>query len=558
MPEQANSIQTSCALEPILCFLVFMATCTSQAVIHFDWKVDDDEVSEQLWDIFVSRGCTVEFVRENKEAPNRPRLVKRKSVLFDYFDEGGKSPLIKAAELNYLKTAFSLLLFGSSPDSQDKTTGDTALHIATRTGNVILVKGLLACNADPLIANKFGKTPMDVAREMNAELSLTPGFMDAVAHVFSLYFKAHEKTASGLELAQIEEALTKAVELQAKSHKYFAEHPDIPPKNSHSGTFLLSVDGGGVRAFNVTNALINIEERIMQLDPKGKNLYHYFDYIAGTSSGGIAACALPYLKVDGYSGRAIVHRGSVNVFGGPFPERGERMDKFLQDIFTKERAMADLDIDCRVIVTSALGNVSPYKLHLLTSYGEPRDGLAGPTERKVWESCRVSTAAPTYFPLLNDLKLLDGGLICNNPTVDSMAEIIQQGKREGKLVDFGCVVSIGTGTSPLKQTGDVELFLPNPTSIFKNVTKNLCALENLAQHFLNVVMQSDGQEIIRAQSFCDAFGYPYFRLTPPLAEDVQLDCSDPVKLIEMLYNTQMYYLDNPQIIDNVAKSLLSK
>ena len=536
-----------------------MATFT-RTFVQFDWTVDDDQVSEQLWEIFVSRGCRVEFENKATNPPpgSKPRLFRRKSsVLFDHFDEDGKSPLIKAAELNYLKTAFSLLLFGSSPDSQDKTTGDTALHIATRTGNIILVKGLLACNADPLIANKFGKTPMDVAREMNAELSLTPDFMDAVAHVLSLT-AYNEKTACGPELAQIEETLTKAVELQAKSHKYFAEHPDIPPKNSCSGTFLLSVDGGGVRAFNVTNALINIEERIMQLDPKGKNLYHYFDYIAGTSSGGIAACALPYLKVDGYSGRAIVHRGSVNVFGGPFPERGERMDKFLQDIFTKERAMADLDIDCRVIVTSALGNVCPYKLHLLTSYGEPRDGLAGPTECKVWESCRVSTAAPTYFPLLNNLKLLDGGLICNNPTVDSMAEIIQQGKREGKPVDFGCVVSIGTGTVKPQEIGEVEIFLPNRSSILKNITKNLHALENLAQHFLNVVMQSDGQEVIRAQSFCDAFGCPYFRLTPPLAEDVQLDCSDPSKLIEMLYNTQMYYLDNPQIIDDVAKTLLSK
>ena len=536
-----------------------MATYTrSQEVVRFDWEVDDDEVTEQLWKIFVCRGCSVEFVREKNEGTKRPRLVKRKSVLFDHFDEGGKSPLIKAAELNYLKTAFSLLLFGSSPDSQDQTTGDTALHIATRNGNVVLVKGLLACNADPLITNKLGKTPMDVALEMSDELSLTPTFMDAVTHVFSLA-SSYERTASGPELAQIEEALTKAVELQAKSRKYFAEHPDIPPKNSScSGAFLLSVDGGGVRAFNVTNAFINIEERIMQLDPKAKNLYHYFDYIAGTSSGGIAACALPYLKVDGYSGRAIVHRGSVNVFGGPFPERGERMNRFLQDIFTKERAMADLDIDCRVIVTSALGNVSPYKLHLLTSYGEPRNGLAGPKERKVWESCRVSTAAPTYFPLLNDLKLLDGGLICNNPTVDSMAEIIQQGKKEGKPVHFGCVVSIGTGISPMKQTGDVELFLPNATSIFMNLTKNLQAIGNLTQHFLNVVMQSDGQEIIRAQSFCDAFSCPYFRLTPPLAEDVELDCSDQTKLIEMLYNTQMYYLDNPQMIDDVAKTLLSK
>ena len=52
-------------------------------------------------------------------------------------------------------------------------------------------------------------------------------------------------------------------------------------------------------------------------------------------------------------------------------------------------------------ITGTIANVSPNMLHLMTSYGQARDGQLGPDDRKVWEALVASSAAPTFpYPML--------------------------------------------------------------------------------------------------------------------------------------------------------------
>lgn len=526
--------------------------------VSVSFESDDYSISDKLWDQFKA-----EKFQAGEESIGKSRsLLRMGSIHFDYLD-GGLSPLMKAVKMNYIKTAFNLLLYNTDPNLQAADTGNTALHLAVENSNVTMVKALLAFDASPTIKNHDNETPLEVAVRLKSgtpDVKLALGMLmfnfnqtDSPTHKekqSSIFQKNHEK-----ENKAIIELLLEAHKLRGKTEKYFAEHPTLPEPQESQNTFLLSLDGGGMRVLITTQALINIEERISSLTGKSKKMCSYFDYIAGTSSGGMTACLLAYLKVDAYNARAILSRMTYVVSASP-SERKDRIDESLQDVFGKSRTMAELEPPQRVIVTASLAHVTPFELHLMTNYGKARDGHAGPEERKVWEACHISGAAPVYSPLLRDLKLLDGGLVANNPTLDGMSEIIEQGKKGGKPVKFGCVVSIGTGTSPKEENDHVELFA---TSLFSILNpKNVQASKNLLTHFMKKTTLSDGQEVSRAKAFCDVLGCPYFRLTPSLSTDVGMSTTDEETLIDMLYEAQMYFFDNPELIDGIAKCLLSK
>ena len=78
----------------------------------------------------------------------------------------------------------------------------------------------------------------------------------------------------------------------------------------------------------------------------------------------------------------------------------------------------------------------------------------------LWKALRCSSAAPTYFPSV-DNKYVDGGLMANNPTMVLMHQVDdyrraiewatqQTTKRNEKAPKpkIGCVISIGCGRIP--------------------------------------------------------------------------------------------------------------
>src|SRR5690606_6592108 len=68
----------------------------------------------------------------------------------------------------------------------------------------------------------------------------------------------------------------------------------------------------------------------------------------------------------------------------------------------------------------------------------------------IWEVCRASTAAPTYFPAhpleVDGLprSLIDGGIVANNPTACAIAEALRHDREVIQCGDL-VVLSVGTG-----------------------------------------------------------------------------------------------------------------
>ena len=440
----------------------------------------------------------------------------------------GFTPLMLAVKKGYLNSAMSLLAAGADPDISHRETGNTALHLAAEAGNQTLVKMLVVFGADLEMKNKAGKTLLLLARSSDGR--------DAPICVHVL------------------EEIEKFVDKNSTLSNSF--EPDSIPKDS---IFLLSLDGGGVKGLITSQTLIALEARMKQLQPDCSPVQSYFDYIAGTSVGAIIALALSHAKTSPRLARSICFKFAEDVLKHTPTFPSESMETSLKETFGIDLKITDSNTP-RSIVTTVLGDMNPPILELIRNYGETGEGESRSQDWRVWEAARASSAAPVYFHPFNE-RYIDGGVMANNPTLDAMTEIFQQGKREGKNARLGLVFSIGTGEPPSEKLGDVGVAVPRLKTILHDVFhigQTISGLVNLIKQFITQSTQSNGQEVIRAESWCATMNTPYVRLSPPLSKNFDLAESRKEAIVQFMYEAHSYILKNGPQIDTVAKTLLSR
>jgi predicted acylesterase/phospholipase RssA len=182
---------------------------------------------------------------------------------------------------------------------------------------------------------------------------------------------------------------------------------------------VLSIDGGGIRGIIPALVLAEVESRT------GRRAAELFDLVAGTSTGGILACALT--RADPQSAAELVElyrtegpkifRRSlgqrVRSAGGLLEEKHD--DAALDDALSRYLGSRRLsDATTRVLVTAYdLQGRQPY---FFKSWREDRDGPL----RVV---ARATAAAPTYFEPVEygGRSLIDGGVFATNPAMCAYA-----------------------------------------------------------------------------------------------------------------------------------------
>lgn len=463
--------------------------------------------------------------RESFDNPEKQRLL----LALNSPNNKGYTPLMISVQKGYINSVVTFLQAGAHPDTKHRDSGNTALHYAAEQGNSDLVKALIAFGADIKIQNGRGQTPLDVAFISDAE--------------------------GAKECSEIlKYASEKMKEANDQVSDVFEPIP-IPPNS----VFLLSMDGGGTRGLLLTQTLIAIQSRMKELKPDCEPVHKYFDYVAGTSAGGLITLSIVCAGASLEAVRASLFKAGDEICALPptFPD--EVVARSAKETYGEDTMMTDIQKP-RVIVPTVLADRNPPLLHLVCNYGEGRNEQKPPNQWKVWEASRATSAAPVYFPPFMK-KFVDGGVMANNPTLDAMAEIFNEIEKEGNNAKLALVVSIGTGIPPSAEVEDVHIYVPNLTNPLKaivNLPDTLSALGNFLNLLIAQATVSNGQEIVRTSAWCKSLGTQYYRLSPELDKVIDLTENDKKVLTDMMYQGSMYLLTKVKDIDMIARYLLSQ
>jgi patatin-like phospholipase/acyl hydrolase len=229
---------------------------------------------------------------------------------------------------------------------------------------------------------------------------------------------------------------------------------------------ILSIDGGGIRGIIPGQILIALETKLQQKtsNPNAR-IAEYFDFFAGTSTGGILTCILLCPSADDPKKARFSAKEAVDLYiknggkifdssvwhkiaslGGVSEEKygAEGIESCLLEYFG-EIKISQLLKPC-IITTYDIHNRETKFLaqHDYKLKGDVADFL-------VREVCRATSAAPTYFEteLLKSISgetyaCVDGGVFANNPTLCAYSEV-RNAKGNPTAKDM-FVVSVGTGS----------------------------------------------------------------------------------------------------------------
>ncbi len=191
------------------------------------------------------------------------------------------------------------------------------------------------------------------------------------------------------------------------------------------GKRILSLDGGGVRGLITLGILQRIEETLAPRypgKPEDFRLCHYFDLIAGTSTGAIIAGALALgmsvaevkRHYDAMCPRIFRKQPNKGMMGFLYPEGALTPvynEREIEDVLRRiagERELQSPDIKTGLMIcTKRLDTGSPWVL--TNSPRAPYWEVGRNKDYKLWRILRASTAAPLFFePLEFEIAKPDG------------------------------------------------------------------------------------------------------------------------------------------------------
>ncbi|XP_038862187.1 85/88 kDa calcium-independent phospholipase A2 isoform X2 [Salvelinus namaycush] len=522
------------------------------------------------------------------------RTLLERGCLVNYLSKTGESALHVLTKRGRFDASMVLLTHGGEPNLKGQD-GNTALHLAMKMDHMELIKALIVFGADVEMHNDLGETPGLIAartskgsnRKVLLNMLCSVGVERCAPPSSPLNPHPPPKKAASSPGIGFEDIMHVAAAVGAMSRG--REEVDGFKTGSRKIDRLLCLDGGGIKGLVLIQLLITLEKEA------GRPIKELFDWVSGTSTGGILALAITHGKDMEYL-RCLYFRMKEQVFKGSRPYESAPLEDFLKKEFGENTMMTDVRHP-RVMVTSVLADRHPGELHLFRNYDPPSLPRERPyaatanflpltipqgwededvlivgytqepakkrrkvtdQEQVVWRAARSSGAAPTYFRPMG--RFLDGGLLANNPTLDAMTEIHQYNKslkaegRGSEVQRLGVVVSLGTGKPPQVVVNSVDVFRPsNPLEL----AKSFVGAKELGKMLVDCCTDSDGCAVDRARSWCEMTDTVYNRLSPQLSQEVMLDEVSDAVLVDMLWETQMYLYEQRENIQLLAQQLLN-
>jgi hypothetical protein len=259
----------------------------------------------------------------------------------------------------------------------------------------------------------------------------------------------------------------------------------------------LAIDGGGIRGVLALEILQKIEDLLKSKSGRADfRLADYFDYIAGTSTGGIIAAGLSTgMSVEEIlafyqeaGGQMFVKANLLRRLRYKFED--EPLATQLKQVFGVDTTLGSEKLRSLLLLVMRNATTdSPWPISN-NPYAKYNDSAHPDCNLKfpLWQLVRASTAAPTYFPpeviVLpraapageQEFVFVDGGVtMYNNPAFQMflMATLDRYWAKKPEArwrpgADRMLIVSVGTGTSPDARQGlepDEMNLLFNATTI---------------------------------------------------------------------------------------------
>lgn len=336
---------------------------------------------------------------------------------------------------------------------------------------------------------------------------------------------------------------------------------------------ILSLDGGGIRGIIPGVILGYIEKQLQLKDNSNRKIGDYFDFIAGTSTGGILACAYLTPGNGGYAryaaddalniylkeGGDIFHRKTLKRIFSGFGLLDEKYDvsELEKDLkaFFGEVMLADFIKPCLI---------TAYELTARSAHFFNSADASDPLYNfKAHDIARATAAAPTYFePALiysqagQAFSLVDGGVFANNPALCAYAEVRKlkfstllnnPDKPDFPSAKDMLIISVGTGTvkrpyhyKDFKDAGELEWIQPIIDILMSG---NAETVDYQLMQMYRTLEPADQKD--------------YYRLEPALREALpDMDLAS-MENLENLRQAGLWFIDkNKSMLDEIVDKIL--
>ncbi|XP_042230313.1 85/88 kDa calcium-independent phospholipase A2-like isoform X2 [Homarus americanus] len=507
-----------------------------------------------------------------------------------------QTPLHVLVLRNRIQCIVTLLCRGATANCADLE-GTTPLHLAAAQCSTTLVQAFIVFRGEINAVNNKGETPRHLAASCKLDDKIKASERDRVIYLLhTVGAKRCQVTLSACSDGCLDEGNFNGVPLYEKpllrsrwimdeqlSSAQIAESirwQVTNCSNSQRTGRVLCLDGGGIKGLVMTQMLFVIQEML------GKPIRECFDWISGTSTGGFLALMLCSGK-SVQDVQSLYYNLKEKVFVGGRPYEAGPLEEILMKEFGEDTMMSSIKSP-RVMVTSTLADRLPPDLHLFRNYESPMSVLGiqennvfmttqRPDTQKMWLAARCSGAAPTYFRCGKTVKkddsskrtlntstksasekFLDGGLVGNNPVLDTLTEIeewnmaVRAKGRESEVFTPTVVVSLGCGKPPVLLVDTVDITMPS----ILDVRRGLQAMYNLFNVLVEQACSSEGRIVDRARTWCSTLHVPFFRFNPQLSQDVALDEHDDECLVRLMWETRAYMKSQAKILAQLKPLLI--
>ncbi|MBO9618127.1 MAG: patatin-like phospholipase family protein [Niabella sp.] len=337
---------------------------------------------------------------------------------------------------------------------------------------------------------------------------------------------------------------------------------------------ILSLDGGGIRGIIPGVILTYLEKQLQAKSNTTLKIGDYFDFIAGTSTGGILACA--YLIPDQggkakycaeqavqlylHEGRDIFKENIFHKIINPWSLVSEKysadaLEKNFKDLFG-QTLLSEFIKPC--LITSY--DITSRNAHFFTSC----DARINDIENfYAIDVARSTSAAPTYFEPARiqsqtgqTFNLVDGGVFANNPALCAYAEVRKinfsgllnnPDKPDKPSAKDMLIISMGTGTvkkpyhfDNLKNAGEIKWIEPIIDILMSG---NAETVDYQLKQIYGTLSHKDSKD--------------YYRLEPPLHEALSdMDNATSVNVEHLRQAGLLFIEKNQPMLDEIVTKVL--